>query len=992
MAQTIQGRHQLGALVGAQKAENFYELHYSSGETARLYILSDSIFRFYLDPKGAFQANALDLNLSSFDNSYHQKSSAKATSEAFIIQTGSIKLVFGQKPATLTIFDEQVHRNRLSQTSPLEIGDGASIEFLKQNQNEYYYGGGLQGGHFSHKGKKIQIKDLKVAGNGGVINPIPFFWSNAGFGELRNTNSNGTYDFGSKNSSNCLLSHNCEEFDTFYLIGNSPQSILQKLYQLTGKPFNLPKYALGLGYLGNFLDFTWKKSDNTNRTATKFEDGDYYEKATSPENVAAKASLNGEESAIFSARAMIDRYHKMKFPLSYFIPDFGSQKPANLDELQSFNEYALSQGVMPGTAHVETLLANTQLAYTNKQNEAKTYSALANSLKQQRPLVLTNNGNAKSFHTSALAFGEDGGEWDTLKNQIASLLGLSLSGQAISGCAVDGLRGGGNATVSVRDFEWKSFTPLLFSMDGQGPTPKLPFVYNNKISKINRAYLALRKQFSSYLYTLIKKAQNGDLIIRPLFMEFPHEKTNYSDEWANEFMLGEDLLIAPITDGREDEKGYAIKDRLYLPDHRTIWIDLFTGKKYAGGRVYNNLSFPIWHLPVFVRSGAILSQGNRIFTIYPQGKKTAKILNDNNLNSDETYTTTITSNLNDDRLHLSFEPIKNLCDGVAKDQATYLNILIDHYPGNVSLKINDEPVRLNESGSFNAFLTTKEGYYFNTNFIAAPAFSDFTKQRQTALQIKLAKRDITDTKIDIFIDNFHYVKANEAHAIIDSALRAPGKPSINPDKTTAHSLTAIWPNDAQVQIEVNDLIYDGISGKSFTFNNLKSETLYKMRLRYLSHNKVSEWSDYFGGRTKPSQYKFAVKNVKMHSSMLSQEGHDVALATDMLPASEWRTANKLTNEGLTLTFNFTQEEELSRMVYLPRTVDQVGRIIKASLAISKDGIHFEPYRDEINWPNDPKNKVVGLRDVKAKAIQMHITESSDGLVAAKQFYFFKPKK
>lgn len=44
------------------------------------------------------------------------------------------------------------------------------------------------------------------------------------------------------------------------------------------------------------------------------------------------------------------------------------------------------------------------------------------------------------------------------------------------------------------------------------------------------------------------------------------------------------------------------------------------------------------------------------------------------------------------------------------------------------------------------------------------------------------------------------------------------------------------------------------------------------------------------------------------------------------------------------------------MVYLPRTVDQVGRIIKASLAISKDGIHFEPYRDEINWPNDPKKQ------------------------------------
>ena len=84
-------------------------------------------------------------------------------------------------------------------------------------------------------------------------------------------------------------------------------------------------------------------------------------------------------------------------------------------------------------------------------------------------------------------------------------------------------------------------------------------------------------------------------------------------------MLGNNILIAPIINGREDSHGNSIKDNLYLPDHRTIWIDPFTGKKLIGGRIYEQLSYPLWHLPVFVRGGSILQEGLRKATIFPQG-------------------------------------------------------------------------------------------------------------------------------------------------------------------------------------------------------------------------------------------------------------------------------------------------------------------------------------------------------------------------------------
>ena len=63
-----------------------------------------------------------------------------------------------------------------------------------------------------------------------------------------------------------------------------------------------------------------------------------------------KASLNGEENYQFSARALIDRYHAMHFPLSWFVPNYGVQAN-NQQALSFFNEYALNQDVHPGFWH-----------------------------------------------------------------------------------------------------------------------------------------------------------------------------------------------------------------------------------------------------------------------------------------------------------------------------------------------------------------------------------------------------------------------------------------------------------------------------------------------------------------------------------------------------------------------------------------------------------------------------------------------------------------
>lgn len=1001
MQNTQINRHQLGRLIGANKGDGFYELHYASGEIARLYILSDGIFRLLIDPSKKYNSTDSLVDLSKFDQTSFKNSTPRATSDSFIIKAGNYQIIFDQKAATMSIFDEVLHRNRLRQISPIELDQKSSYEFLKQNKNEFYFGGGIQNGAFSHKGEAITIQTDGITGTGGVLSQVPFFWSNAGFGELRNTTSKGIYDFGKLHANSTIIEHQSPIFDNFYLLANSPQEILAKYYSLTGTPLMPPKYAMSLGHLGNFIDTNWQASQAKDRKACQFENGGYYARTNNPEITSYKASLNGEEEYQFSARAMIDRYQKQHFKLGWLVANYDQNK---LDPTSSsnLNEYAALHGVEAGiwtNSLTPDITKGTSFILNHKANKEtllKENKDLQNTLNRKRSFVLTDRGFAGSQSLAAIIFGESGGTWDNIASQIRTLLGANLSGEALTGISVDGKNGGGNAQIAVRDFEWKALTPLLFNLDDQSPFSKTPFTYNSKITAINHAYLSLREKLESYLYTLLHNMQKGGLIVSPLFMEFPHEQINYTDQVGHEFMLGPNLLVAPITNGREDENSDSLKDNVYLPSHRTMWIDLFSGQKFLGGRVYNELSYPTWHLPVFVRGGAIFDIGKRNFVFYPQNSSTACFYDDNNY-SDFAHNQTKTkveSNLQNNQLTITLHPVEGEYSGMEVNQATQLNIMCDSYPDRISVKVNDQLIDLQEYGAKEAFDHAKEGIFYNTQYSWLEEFDRYRESKMQALQIKLGKHVITQDEIKVIIQNFNYGNRTLVHSITDSVLHSPKAIQVDPAKISAHSIQVSWANLApKVQFEINGILYDGITGSSFTFHELKPDTRYTMRMRYANGNKVSEWSEIFTCKTKKAALAYAVKNIKVSSNYLADEKHPLTYLTDLKPASEWQTKDKFDPaKPLTLTFNFEDVEDLSRMTFIPHNIDTNMTPTLISLETSKDGLNFEPYQAKITWRKDSKNKVIGLRDVKARAIRLTIHQSSGDKVASKGIIFFKPKK
>lgn len=110
--------------------------------------------------------------------------------------------------------------------------------------------------------------------------------------------------------------------------------------------------------------------------------------------------------------------------------------------------------------------------------------------------------------------------------------------------------------------------------------------------EIMKRHIEIRERLRPYMRELMRKAsETGEAIMRPLFYDFPED----TDVWdiQDQFMLGSDLLVAPVTD-------YGQRSRnVYLPAG-TDWLSAIDGKQYCGGQWIVE-DVPIEKIPVFVR-------------------------------------------------------------------------------------------------------------------------------------------------------------------------------------------------------------------------------------------------------------------------------------------------------------------------------------------------------------------------------------------------------
>lgn len=1044
-------------IVSAQKINpTTVELLYADGSRMTLDFYGENIFRMFRDDKGGIMRDpeARPEARILVDNP------RKAAGEVGIgdadgkitVATERIKVIFDKASQLMTVVDAASGKTVAEQTAPIETGEkGVSIA-LKENPQEYFYGGGVQNGRFSHKGKSIAIENQNSWTDGGVASPAPFYWSTEGYGVMWYTFKKGRYDFGAANTGEVVLSHESDYLDMFFMVDDSPVALLNDYYQLTGNPVLLPKFGFYEGHLNAYNRDYWVEAEN----GILFEDGKRY-KESQRDNGGVKESLNGEKDNYqFSARAVIDRYAAHDMPLGWLLPNDGygagygqtETIDGNIRNLKELGEYAREKGVQIGLwtqsdlhpkPEVSALLqrdivkevrdAGVRVLKTDVAWVGAGYSFGLNGIadvaqimpyygSDARPFIISLDGWAGTQRYAGIWTGDQtGGEWEYIRFHIPTYIGSGLSGQPNISSDMDGIFGGRKPVINTRDFQWKTFSPMQLNMDGWGSNEKYPHALGEPATSINRWYLKLKSELMPYTYSIAREAVDGMPMIRAMMLAAPNPYT-LGTATRYQYMYGPWFLVAPVyRDTAADEEGNDIRDGIYLPDGE--WIDYFTGDKYAGGRVINSFEAPLWKLPLFVSAGAVIpmtdphnnvaqiDKARRIYELYPSGYSSFTEYDDDG----ETeayrlgkYATTFIESETDGReadngggrAIITLHPAEGDFDGFVPNKTTELRINATAEPKRVTAAVNGRRVKLSQAASREEFERGIDVWFYdaapNINRFATPD-SDFAKKvitKNPVIRVKLAETDITRNEQTVTVDGFVFAPENRLRTT-HGELAVP-KFAIDDERVEAYAVTPAWnavENADYYEIMFGDMLYSTIRGTELEFIDLTPETDYKFLLRAVNADMVSPWTE-TTVRTKTNPLEFALHGLRGELDRPDQGGAGVARLFDFAEAGDiWHTKYNETAVPFNLVIDLQTVNKLDKFHYLPRLDSGNGTILEGKVYYSMDKSDWTEAGD-FAWERSGETKVFEFASQpSARYIKIGVSKAVGNYGSGRELYVFK---
>ena len=157
-----------------------------------------------------------------------------------------------------------------------------------------------------------------------------------------------------------------------------------------------------------------------------------------------------------------------------------------------------------------------------------------------------------------------------------------------------------DSEMYTRWLQFGALSPIMRTHSQKGAKlNKEPWVFDKEYCDILRQTIRQRYVMAPYIYTMARKGYDEGLsLCRPMYYDYPENKEAY--DFRNEYMFGDDILVAPATVPAKD--GYT-RVRLWLPEGE--WFEWHTGTLLDGNQIVER-SFAIDEYPVFVKAGAVL--------------------------------------------------------------------------------------------------------------------------------------------------------------------------------------------------------------------------------------------------------------------------------------------------------------------------------------------------------------------------------------------------
>jgi alpha-D-xyloside xylohydrolase len=478
---------------------------------------------------------------------------------------------------------------------------------------ERIYGGGESFGALNKVGQKMQlmVTDPQGPETDGQYKPVPFFFSNRGYGIFMHTSAPVTADFGASYIGASRLFMADEQLDLFVFFGE-PKDILNEYTNITGKSPMLPLWTFGT-WMSRITYFSQEEGLEIARQLRKHKiPSDVIHFDTGWFGVDWQCDYEFAKDRFKDPVGMLrqmakDGFHTCLWQLPYFTPKNRFFKEIVENNLHVRN----ADGGMPYEDAV--------LDFSNPQTVAWYQSKITGLLKQGVSTIKCDFGEAAPYngfyHSGKGGLYEHNlyplrynkALWEAVERQYphegviwarsawagsqryalhwggdAATTNTGMLGDLRGGLSF-GLSGfsfwshdmGGFVTASPEDIyrRWLPFGFLSSHTRAHGAPPTEPWLISESFTKAFREAAEMKYKLMPYVYAQAKDcSERGLPMVRALLVEFPDDPGAWLVEDA--YMFGSQMLVAPLLESGNERS-------VYLPKGK--WIDYQTGKVYEGG-------------------------------------------------------------------------------------------------------------------------------------------------------------------------------------------------------------------------------------------------------------------------------------------------------------------------------------------------------------------------------------------------------------------------
>lgn len=971
--------------------QNQVDLEMSNGKL-RVTFIKDNAFRLNFESTG----NDFVVNAKPFVNPKYNKvfildkhesdytgvePTVNETANEITLSTNTLTLTIN-KDTSLMKLTKKTGEILWEEAEPIKTVEGKTTQTLKTTADEYFYGGGTQNGYFSHKNTKLLIQIGGGWEDGGRSNPVPFYMSTKGYAVMRHTFTPGEYDF----SETATFTHKEERFDAFYFVNDSLKGEINDFTELTGRPVFWPRWAQYIGHADcyNYNANTGERDLNVHGKAVL---ENYVVNKDVPlgwllpqDGYGCHYGKTGTvDGNIQNLKQLVDRANELGVQVGMWTQsDLYNESP---DVLRNVDKEVLTAG----TRGIKTDVAWVGQGYDMQMNSVSTgYDAIAKS--GDRPYIFSLYGWAGSQRYAGMWSGDQtGGRWEYIRFQIPTYIGSGLSGQPNIGSDIDSIYKG-TATIATRDVQWKVFTPMLYNMGGWDGSKadeldgKTPWEFGGQYEAIQRFYLKLRAEMTPYNYTIAHDASlTGTPMLRAMVLEYPNDPYTYGKETQYQYMWGENFLVAPVYEGEGKDTDIGKRNNIYLPDTDQTWIDYFSGAQYQGGVSLYNYDAPLWKLPLFVKSGAIIpmteennasgeitDDKDRIFQFYPDGATDFELFEDDGKSINSGSATTLvkstapeidaTGNAADGTAVLEIAKRQETGGYAASDKATEFIVNTHKKPTKVTLEFNGTEQTLTEVTKDEYIQAVNDGddtrniYYYDTAYnmnkytgkelvnggeiIAAPR-----------LIVRTVKTDVSETAMKLTVEGFN--NSNKATAS-GTIAAVPTFDAVNQDTLTPRSITLTWADVADAtsyDIEANGHILTNVTSP-FLHKDLPNLTEYTYKIRSVNAAGHSAWSAPITASTKDDPFRRVPETITVswNGPNNGSWGGNLPDIVDKNFGTQYHSLAGAT--GKQVVFDMQYAYPIESFLYVPRQdypdgMNGNGTVKDLDLEVSIDGVTWK---------------------------------------------------